>query len=54
MISQVVGVSMGESFENIGSHWLCNIKFLVFNMISYAALWALWKTHNDMCFQNVQ
>jgi hypothetical protein len=54
MISQVVGISMVESFENIGSHWLCNKKFVVFNMISSVALRALWKTRNDMCFQNVQ
>jgi hypothetical protein len=26
----------------------------MFDMISSAALWALWKSRNDMCFQNVQ
>jgi hypothetical protein len=54
LISQVIERSMGGGFENIGSHWLCNKKFVMFNMISSAALWALWKFRNDMCFQNVQ
>jgi hypothetical protein len=54
LISQVIGMNMGGDFENIGSHWLCNKKIAMFNMINSAALWALWKFRNDMCFQNVQ
>jgi hypothetical protein len=45
---------IGGDFENIGTRWLCNKKFLLINMISSATLWTLWKIKNNMCFQNVQ
>jgi hypothetical protein len=51
-ISSVVGRVIGSSFESIGICWLSNKKFLNINIISSAALWALWKLRNDLCFQN--
>jgi hypothetical protein len=51
-ISEIVGRDVGVSFESIGLCWLCDKKFLTINMITSAALWALWKLRNEMCFQN--
>jgi hypothetical protein len=42
-ISEMVGRDVGVSFESIGLCWLCDKKFLTINMITSAALWALWK-----------
>jgi hypothetical protein len=51
-ISEVVSRDVGVCFESIGLCWLSEKKFLTINMITSAALWALWKLRNEMCFQN--
>jgi hypothetical protein len=43
IISQVAGTDVGGNFENIGATWLCEKRFVLINIISSAALWALWK-----------
>jgi hypothetical protein len=43
IISQVAGTDVGGNFENIGATWLCKKRFVLINIISSAALWALWK-----------
>jgi hypothetical protein len=52
-ISVLVGRELGSSFETIGSCWLSNKKFVAINILSSAALWAVWKLRNDLCFQNL-
>ena len=51
-ISETCNRDIGHNFENVGSCWLSNKKFLVVNMFSSAALWELWKLRNDFCFQD--
>jgi hypothetical protein len=51
-ISEVVRRDVGVSFESIGLCWLSEKKFMTINIITSAALWALWKLRNEMCFQN--
>jgi hypothetical protein len=51
-ISEVVRRGVGVSFESIGLCWLSEKKFMTINVITSAALWALWKLRNEMCFQN--
>jgi hypothetical protein len=50
--SIIVGRQIGKSFDEIGVCWLSEKRFTVVNMLSSAALWALWKLRNDFCFQN--
>lgn len=52
LISEVVGVDLGDSFESIGTCWLSNKRHLVTNIVSSATLWSIWKLRNDLCFQN--
>jgi hypothetical protein len=52
-ISVVLHREVGGSFESIGACWLSNKRFLSINVITSAALWALWKLRNELCFQNI-
>jgi hypothetical protein len=52
-ISRVVGREIGSPLESIGAYLLSNRKFITLNMISAAALWAISKLRNDLCFQNL-
>jgi hypothetical protein len=52
MISTIAGRELGRSFEDVGTCWLSNKRFIVIKIISSAALWALWKLRNNFCFQN--
>jgi hypothetical protein len=49
-ISHCAGVELGNNFENIGTFWLSNNRFMLTNMISSATLGTLWKFHNGICF----
>jgi hypothetical protein len=51
-ISSAIGRNVGNSFESIGICWLSNRKFAAINILSSAALWAMWKLRNALCFQN--
>jgi hypothetical protein len=37
-------------FESIASKWLCNKKFMNFNLILSAVLWTLWINRNNLVF----
>jgi hypothetical protein len=52
-ISSAVGRDLGNSFETIGTCWLSNKKFAAINILSSAALWALWKLRNALCFRTL-
>jgi hypothetical protein len=43
VISEVVGVRLGQDYESIAKLWLCNTKFGVINIISSAVCWSIWK-----------
>ena len=38
------------NFESIASKWLCNKKFLHFNVVSSAILWCIWNNRNSLVF----
>jgi hypothetical protein len=39
-----------DNFESITSKWLCNKKFLHFNLVTSATLWGLWINRNNLVF----
>jgi hypothetical protein len=41
------------NFESIASKWLCNKKFLHFNLVTSAFLWGLWINRNNLVFNKV-
>jgi hypothetical protein len=41
---------LNTSFEYVASLWLCNKRHLTTDTINAAALWAIWNTRNDLCF----
>jgi hypothetical protein len=38
------------NFESIASKWLCNKKFLHFNLVTSADLWGSWINKNNLVF----
>jgi hypothetical protein len=38
------------NFESIASKWLCNKKYMHFNVASSAVLWGLWLNRNNLVF----
>jgi hypothetical protein len=38
------------NFESIATKWLCNKKFMHFNVVSSAILWGLWLNRNNLVF----
>jgi hypothetical protein len=40
-------------FESIATKWLCNKKFLHFNLVSSAVLWTLWINRNNLVFNKM-
>ena len=39
-----------NNFESIASKWLCNKRFLYFNVVTSAVLWGLWINRNNLVF----
>jgi hypothetical protein len=39
-----------SNFESIATKWLCNKKFMHFNVVSSAILWGLWLNRNNLVF----
>jgi hypothetical protein len=42
-----------NDFESIASKWLSNKRFLHFNLVASAVLWALEINRNNLVFNNV-
>ena len=53
VLSNILEVNLGGSFESIGQFWLSNKRHGLVNIITAAALWSLWKLRDDLYFQNV-
>jgi hypothetical protein len=51
-MSKILGISVGRDFESIAKLWLRDKQFKYINMCNAAVLWTLWKTRNDLCFQD--
>ena len=51
VVSSMLGVDVGSDFESVARWWLSNKKNYVINIVCIAALWALWKVRNELCFQ---
>jgi hypothetical protein len=51
-ISEIIGITVGRDFESVAKLWIRdkNCKFV--NIVNAAVLWALWKTRNNLCFQD--
>lgn len=41
------------NFESIASKWLCNKRFLHFNVVTAAILWGVWNNRNNIVFNRV-
>jgi hypothetical protein len=52
VISRIIGMQVGESYESIAKLWLCNKKFGITNMVTSAVCWSIWKLRNTICFQD--
>jgi hypothetical protein len=50
-LSEILGVQLGGTLDNIGKFWLSSKKNGVLNICTSAAFWSLWKLRNDLCFQ---
>jgi hypothetical protein len=50
-IAEILELPVGQKFESIARLWLCDKKYKLVNICTSAALWALWKTRNDILFQ---
>ena len=52
-ICTLTGVREDINMMSISSYWLRGDKFAAINTVHAAGLWAIWKTRNDMVFNNV-
>jgi hypothetical protein len=39
-----------SNFESIATRWLCNKKFMHFNVVSSAVMWGLWLNRHNLVF----
>jgi hypothetical protein len=51
LISGLLGVNLGDSFESVACLWLANKKHELTNVVSSAVIWSTWKLRNEICFQ---
>jgi hypothetical protein len=42
-----------SNYESIASNWLCNKKFMHFNVVFSAVLWGMWLNRNNLVFNKV-
>jgi hypothetical protein len=53
VISEIVGLHVGESIVEIGKFWLSDKNFSMINIITSAVLWSIWNLSDDLCFQHI-
>jgi hypothetical protein len=51
---EIMGMQVGSDFESIAKWWLCYKKYKILNVVTSAALWSIWKSRNDSCFQEAR
>ena len=49
MVFEVFGIIV-TNFESIATRWLCNKRFLHFNVATSAVLWGIWNNRNSLVF----
>jgi hypothetical protein len=54
VVSDILKLSIGKSFESVARWWLSDNKNSVLNIFSSATLWTLWLVRNEMCFQELR
>lgn len=50
-LSEITGWKLVVGFLDVASSWLCNKKFLVWNMVTAVIMWSIWKLRNLLCFR---
>ena len=53
IISDLLGLNIGENFESVARLWLANQNHELTNVLSSAVIWSIWKLRNELCFQGV-
>ena len=48
-VSEVFNIHITD-FRSLASKWLCNKKFLHFNVVTSAVLWSIWNNRNSLVF----
>jgi hypothetical protein len=51
---EILQVSVAVDFESVVKLWLREKKFKVVNTCTSVVIWTLWKSRNNLCFQDVQ
>ena len=51
IISDIIGVQVGVSFESVARWWISEKRNSLINTVCTAVLWAIWKLRNEICFQ---
>jgi hypothetical protein len=51
VFSGISGLPIIIDFESLGKIWLRGKKFKVYNVLSTAVIWSIWKTRNNLYFQ---
>ena len=52
MVFEVFGIYV-HNFESVATRWLCNKRFLHFNVVSSAVLWGIWNNRNSIVFDRI-
>jgi len=50
IISDLLGLNIGEIFESMARLWLANKNHELNNVLSSAVIWSIWKLRNELCF----
>jgi hypothetical protein len=53
VISNIVGVIVGDNLATIGQFWLSNKMNGLLNIVTSIVLWSIWKLRNELCFQRI-
>jgi hypothetical protein len=51
-ISEITGIVVVRDFESVAELWIRDRKCKFVNIVYAAVLWSLWRTRNNMCFQD--